>query len=113
MAVRKPKHRGPDHEDVPSPSAAELLDLLGDEYTRKVFKAVSDEPRGGRAVAEEAGVSRPTAYRRLNALKDAGLITSECHVATDGHHRKRFVASAEQFSVSLDDGDIKAAVEFN
>ena len=113
MAARKPVHRGPNREDTPSPSAAELLDLLGDEYTRRVFEAVSDEPRGGRAVAEEAGVSRPTAYRRLNALKDAGLVTSECEVAIDGHHREPFVASAEQLSVSLDDGDIEAVVEFN
>jgi len=113
MAARKPIHSGPGREEAPSPSAAELLDLLGDEYTREVFKAVSDQPRGGRAVAEEAGVSRPTAYRRLNALKDAGLVTSECQIATDGHHRERFVASAEHFSVSIDDGDIEAVVEFN
>jgi DNA-binding transcriptional ArsR family regulator len=113
MAARKPRHRGPGHEDAPSPSTAELLDLLGDEYTRKVYEAVSDEPRGGRAVAEAADVSRPTAYRRLNALKDAGLVTSECRVATDGHHREQFVASAEHLSVSLEGGDIEADVEFN
>lgn len=113
MAARKPLHRGTSCEEAHSPSAAELLDLLGDEYTRKVFEAVADEPRGGRAVAEEAGVSRPTAYRRLNALKDAGLVTSECQVATDGHHREQFAASAEQLSVSFDDGDIEAVVEFN
>ncbi|MEZ3170106.1 winged helix-turn-helix domain-containing protein [Halorubrum sp. RMP-47] len=113
MAARKATLSGPSYEDDPSPPAAELLDLFGDEYTRKVFKAVSDEPRGGRAVAEEAGVSRPTAYRRLNALKDAGLVTSKYQIAADGHHREQFIASAEHLSVSLDGGDIEAVVEFN
>jgi DNA-binding transcriptional ArsR family regulator len=89
----------------------ELLDLLGDEYTRRVYEAVSERPRCGRAVAEAAGVSRATAYRRLNDLRDAGLVTSETCIDDDaGHHRERFTATARHLSVSLDGGEIEAAV---
>ncbi|ELZ37199.1 transcriptional regulator [Halorubrum distributum JCM 10247] len=77
-----------------------------------MFEAVSERPRGGRAVAEAAGVSRATAYRRLNELRDAGLVTSEHQISSDGHHRKQFAASARHLSISLDDGDIEAAVSF-
>jgi len=99
-------------DSTPELSSAQLLDLFGDEYTRRVFEAVSERPRGGRDVAEAADVSRATAYRRLNDLREAGLVTTEYHIAPDGHHRKQFAASAQHLSVSLDDGDIDAVVSF-
>jgi predicted transcriptional regulator len=96
--------------DDDATTTEELLDLLGDEYTRRVYEAVSERPRGGRAVADSADVSRATAYRRLNDLRDAGLVTSEICIDDDGHHRERFAATARHLSVSLDGGDIEAAV---
>jgi predicted transcriptional regulator len=113
MAVRHQSRHDHTEEPTAELSTEELLDLFGDEYTRRVFEAVSEQPRGGRAVAQAADVSRPTAYRRLNELQDAGLVTSEYHVASDGHHRERFSASARHLSVSLDDGNIEAAVNFS
>jgi len=95
------------------PTAAELLDLLGDEYTRRVFEVVSERPRGGRAVAEAAEVSRATAYRRLNELQDAGLITSELRIDGDGHHREQFAATTRHLSISLGDGNIDAVVSLD
>jgi DNA-binding transcriptional ArsR family regulator len=92
------------------PTAAELLELLGDEYTRSVFEAVAETPRSGRAVAEVADVSRPTAYRRLNELRDAGLVRTEMVICEDGHHREQFEAIAESFSLSLDDGSLDTIV---
>lgn len=113
MAVRHQPRHDQTEEPAAELSTEKVLDLFGDEYTRRVFEAVSEQPRGGRAVAQAADVSRPTAYRRLNDLQDAGLVTSEYHVASDGHHREQFSASAQHLSVSLDDGDIKAAVNFS
>ncbi|OYR58406.1 winged helix-turn-helix domain-containing protein [Halorubrum halodurans] len=111
MAVRHRSRGDQTDEPTEEPSTGKLLDLFGDEYTRRVFEAVSEQPRGGRAVAQAADVSRPTAYRRLNELQEAGLVTSECYVSPDGHHRERFAASARHLSVSLDDGDIEATVD--
>jgi predicted ArsR family transcriptional regulator len=85
-------------------SATELFDLFGDEYTRRVYQAVATQPRSGRAVAEEADVSRATAYRRLNELRDAGLVRTEMMVCDDGHHKERFEAVDTSLSVSLADG---------
>jgi len=112
MAARPQSSHERVEEQTSRPPTAELLDLLGDEYTRRVFEAVSERPRGGRAVAEAAGVSRATAYRRLNDLRDAGLVTSEHDISSDGHHREQFAAAAQHLSVSLDDGGIEAAVSF-
>lgn len=91
-------------------TSAELLDLFGDEYTRRVYEAVAEQPRSGRAVAEAADVSRPTAYRRLNELSDAGLLRTEMLLSEDGHHRECFEAVDESLSVCLHDGCIEAMV---
>lgn len=85
-------------------SATELFDLFGDEYTRRVYQAVATRPRTGPAVAEAADVSRATAYRRLNRLRDAGLVRTEMMLCDDGHHKERFEAVPTSLSVSLDDG---------
>jgi predicted transcriptional regulator len=92
------------------PTTEELLDLFGDEYTRRVYEAVAERPRSGREVADAADVSRPTAYRRLNDLSDAGLVRTEMVLSEDGHHRERFEAVAESLSVSLGDDGIEAMV---
>ncbi|SDZ78436.1 Helix-turn-helix domain-containing protein [Haloplanus vescus] len=85
-------------------SATELFELFGDEYTRRVYYAIADQPRSGRSVAEAADVSRATAYRRLNELQDAGLVRTETMICDDGHHKERFEAVATSLAVSLDDG---------
>jgi predicted ArsR family transcriptional regulator len=91
-------------------STTELFELFGDEYTRRVYDAITDRPRSGRAVAEAADVSRATAYRRLNDLRDAGLVRTEMMLCEDGHHKERFETVATSISLSLGDG-IEAMVD--
>jgi predicted transcriptional regulator len=96
--------RQPDRTEDIDLSATELFELFGDEYTRRVYETVTDQPRSGRAVADAAGVSRATAYRRLNDLRDAGLVRTEMMICNDGHHKERFKAVDTSISVSLGDG---------
>jgi hypothetical protein len=85
-------------------SASELFELFGDEYTRRVYETITEQPRSGRAVAEAADVSRATAYRRLNDLRDAGLVRTEMMICDDGHHKERFEPVSASISISLGDG---------
>lgn len=103
-------NRADEHADGTDLSAAELLDLFGDEYTRQVFELVAEKPRSGREVAEAADVSRPTAYRRLNDLCDAGLVRSELTLSRDGHHKEQFEARHTSISLSLDDDGIETTI---
>lgn len=92
------------------PSTSELLELLGDEYTRRVFEVVTEQPLSGREVTEATDVSRPTAYRRLNALRDAGLVTTEMAISQEGHHREKFEAAVKHIDISLAEDGIEAEV---
>jgi response regulator of citrate/malate metabolism len=96
--------RQPDWTEGIDLSASELFELFGDEYTRRVYETITEQPRSGRAVAQAADVSRATAYRRLNDLRDAGLVRTEMMICDDGHHKERFEPVPTSISVSLDDG---------
>ncbi len=82
-------------------TSEELLELLGDEYTRRVLETVAEEPRTGREIIEKADVSKATAYRRLDELSEAGLVTSRIHIDPDGHHCKQFSAVLERATLEL------------
>ena len=91
-------------------TTAELLNLLGDEYTRRVYEAIAEQPRSGREAAEAANVSRPTVYRRLNKLRDAGLVRTEMIISEKGHHRERFEAVSTTLSVSMGEDGMNVKV---
>jgi predicted transcriptional regulator len=82
-------------------SSGELLALLDDEHVRTILEAVRTETKPARALADECGVSRPTVYRRLNDLEDAGLVESRLALDADGHHRTVFRATLQRVSVDL------------
>ena len=102
-----------EHAALEAVRTAELLELLGDEYTREVFEAVIERPRSGREVAETTTVSKPTAFRRLNALEAAGLVTTEMVIDADGHHHKAYQSVLESLSFELgpDGIDVEVAVK--
>jgi len=87
-----------------------LLELLDAEYTRSILEAISSDAKPARAVAEECGASRPTVYRRLNALDDAGVVDSGTVYDGDGHHRTVFEATLEAVSVGLDGDGVSLTV---
>jgi DNA-binding transcriptional ArsR family regulator len=82
-------------------SPAELLQLLDAEYTQEILEAVGRESRSARELAELCGASRPTVYRRLNSLQEAGLVDTEMEYDADGHHRAVFEATLEAVSVDV------------
>lgn len=93
-------------------ASTDLLEQLGDDYTRAALEAVIDRPRSGREVAEETGMSRPTAFRRLNSLVDAGFVeTTRSIDVDDGHHHKQYRAVVDSFSIRLGDSGFEVAVE--
>ncbi|WP_436909123.1 ArsR/SmtB family transcription factor [Halosimplex marinum] len=86
-------------------STDELLELLDAAYTRAILEAIRTEPKPARAIAEACGASRPTVYRRLNRLRDAGLVETDLACDADGHHRTVFEASFESVTIGFtDDG---------
>jgi predicted transcriptional regulator len=97
-------------EQQPVP-ATEILELLGDEYTRRVLQAVVERPRTGREIIEAADVSKATAYRRLDELQEAGLVEAETKIDPDGHHRKQFCAVIERLDFEFSGPEFTATMQ--
>lgn len=88
-----------------------LLELLGDEYTRRVLAAVTENRLSGSEVMDAADVSRATAYRRLGDLEEAGLVESEMAFDPDGHHHEKFRAVVESVDIAIEEDGISLSVE--
>lgn len=88
----------------------DLLSLLNTEYTQTILELIRAEPRTAREIVEGCGASKPTVYRRLNDLEDAGLVESGTALAVDGHHRRTFVSTLRSISVDVSDDGVAVTV---
>ncbi len=88
-------------------TANDVLDALGDKKTRKCCRVLNDAERSARDVAELTGYSLPTVYRRLNALRQAGIIESRTQIDPDGDHYETFTTVTEQITVDLDEFQVE------
>jgi DNA-binding transcriptional ArsR family regulator len=109
--MTRSEHRFTSHSgeaSEPEPTATEravdtdeLLALLGDEFTRDILSTLGDESLPAREIADRAAISRPTVYRRLNRLEDAGVVETNMEIHLDGKHRKQFQIVLDEVAVSL------------
>lgn len=91
--------------------AESLFELLGDKHTRRILEMIANEPLGGREISEAASLSRPTVYRRLGELEEAGLVTTTMAIRSNGHHHKKYSAVLEKANVALTGDGLTATVQ--
>jgi predicted transcriptional regulator len=91
----------------------DLFDLLDDQYARTILEATRDEARRARELIELCDASKPTVYRRLNRLEDAGLVTARQTYDPDGHHCQVFRATLDEIVVDVGPDGLRADVELS
>ena len=90
--------------------ADEVLALLEDEYARAILAELTTEPMSVSELCAVCDMSDPTAYRRLERLEAADLVTDQQVVDADGNHFKRYAATVEDVTVTFDDGTYEVSV---
>lgn len=108
-AVTQQRDDPPESDDVLS--GAELLELLGDEYTYQILTEIVAEPKRAREIVAATGMSRPTVYRRLDELERAGLASPEMCFDADGHHCKRYGTTVGRICMEFSPDGIDVDVE--
>lgn len=83
----------------------EVLDTLGDPKTRHCWYALIGESFSARELVDATGFSLTTVYRRLNALKQAGLVTSRDEIDPAGDHYETFAAVPTRIEVEVGTDD--------
>jgi DNA-binding NtrC family response regulator len=91
-------------EDIPDQIDDPTLDALGDAKARRCLYELQRDPKSAKELAAVTGYSRTTVYRRLNALRQAGLIASQTTIDPDGDHYESFHPDTELIRIELDDG---------
>lgn len=96
----------------PTVDAEEFLSLLGDEYTREILTTLGDQSLPAREIVDRSSVSRPTVYRRLDRLEEAGLVETTMSLHPDGHHRKEFRIVVEKVELRPGDDALVAGADY-
>ncbi len=93
------------------PSLETVVGLLDDEYARTILTAVSTEHMSASELAERCDCSLPTAYRRLERLESAGLVSERTRPRSDGHHDAVYTATLDEVAIRLREGQLRLTVE--
>jgi predicted transcriptional regulator len=96
---------------VGSHKDTELLQVLADEYSRKILVAADEEPKTAKSLAESCDASLTTVYRRVSKLKSHGLIEERTEVSPEKSHHSVYETVLEDVRVTVSDGEMSVAVE--
>jgi Helix-turn-helix domain len=91
-----------------------LIRALADEYSRKILLSCVDKSRSVEELSHSLQIPISTAYRRVNEMKDIGLLTVEKTIITDEGKKFELYRSAfKGINLQLEKGEIVIDVELN
>lgn len=91
-------------------SPGELLELLGDDYARRILTALSRRPMNARELTDATEMAKVTTYRRLDRLQSVGLVESRLVVDPNGHHHDRYRLACDRVEFTICDGRVDSSV---
>lgn len=84
---------------------ASIAGFLADDCARTILEETATRARSVEELDERCDASRPTIYRRLEALVEHDLLEVRTEPDESGHHYKVYRAALDRFVVDLtDDG---------
>lgn len=85
-----------------------MIALLDDACARTILTLTNDRPMSATELIERCDPSRPTVYRRLDELTEAGLLAERTRLDPDGDHHREYVARLDRFCIELGDDGLEA-----
>lgn len=82
----------------------DVLDVFADSHARSILVLASAGPLSADDLADQFDVSRPTIYRRLNALVDYGLLAPSQQIDADGNHYRVYETALRRVTFDINDG---------
>ena len=107
----RPQSRGAETETVTDGEAMDgVLELLEDADCRAVLSATADEELTVSELGERFDIPQSTAYRKVEALADAGLLEETVRISASGNHASAYACRVEAVSLSVDDEGVSLDV---
>lgn len=94
------------------PTVETIGALLEDPTVRTILTQTSQEPMSATTLSDHCDVSKPTVYRRLDDLRECGLLVEQTQLDPDGgHHRTVYSTNLERVTVELQDGSLRVQID--
>lgn len=90
---------------------SDVFDVFGDSLARRILVLASERRVSADELAEQLDVSRPTIYRRVNALTDYDLLTEQQQLDVDGNHYRTVETTLKQIAFEIDDGGYNVSLQ--
>jgi predicted transcriptional regulator len=91
-----------------------IVRALADEYSRKILLSLVDKAKSVEELSHSLGIPISTAYRRVNEMREIGLLTVEKTVITDDGKKSELYRSAfKGINILLEKAEIVIDVELN
>jgi len=87
-----------------------VLDALDDEECRAILEATKRDSLTAAEISEECDLPSSTAYRKIDLLADADLLTEELRIRRSGKHVSEHACAIDDVTLSVDDSGVELAV---
>lgn len=92
----------------------ELLKALADDYSRRIILKTIQQSCSVEDISQSENIPISTAYRRINEMKDCGLLIVEKTVITDeGRKYELYRSPFKEFRVELRERELNVDVVLN
>ena len=81
-----------------------VFELAADDTARRILSAASERPHSASELADRCGVSKPTIYRRVETLRDHGLVEGNLRISAQGDHHEEFKTTVDRVCLEFDGG---------
>ncbi|WP_435066948.1 helix-turn-helix domain-containing protein [Haloplanus sp. C73] len=81
-----------------------ILHALQDDDCRAVLDATGERSLSASELAEQCDLPLSTAYRKLETLTDAGLLTEQTRLSPEGKHASEYARAVDEVVVDADAG---------
>lgn len=83
---------------------SDLFDVFGDALARRILVLASERPVSVGDLADQLAASRPTIYRRVNALIDYDLLRERQEIGRSGNHYQTFETTLQRVAFEIGGG---------
>lgn len=91
-----------------------LIRSLADEYCRKIILSTIDRAQSVEELSQSEGIPISTAYRRINEMKEIGILTAEKTILTEEGKKFELYRSAfRAIHIDLNQNEVQIDAELN
>lgn len=86
--------------------------FLEDATTRTILRKINDDPMTAQTLSDHCEASQPTVYRRLDDLRECGLLIERTKPdPVGGHHRTMYATDLQRIVILLEDDRIDLQID--